>query len=187
MAWITLSEIAGMILLTFILGFLFSGMIPRPERSELILKKKWFSFEDIKYAALIAAPAVLFHELGHKFIGLLFGLTAVFKVFWFGLGIGLVLRLINSPFLILAPAYVELSGTITPLSGFFTAFAGPFINLLLFFIAFLVLRYKKHLSFRQASFLAITKKINLVLFIFNMIPFPPLDGSKVFYYLFQIL
>ena len=40
---------------------------------------------------------------------------------------------------------------------------------------------------KQIVALHLTKIINLWLFIFNMLPIPPLDGSKVFYHLFQTI
>ncbi|HIH17536.1 MAG TPA: site-2 protease family protein, partial [Nanoarchaeota archaeon] len=44
---------------------------------------------------------------------------------------------------------------------------------------FVLRNQKRKLSRNMAIFLFYTASINLWLFIFNMIPVPPLDGSKV--------
>ncbi|HUC89221.1 MAG TPA: site-2 protease family protein [Patescibacteria group bacterium] len=60
--------------------------------------------------------------------------------------------------------------------------AGPFTNLVLAVLAALLLRFSGMDA--TAGFgvaLDIFIQINLVLFVFNMIPFPPLDGSRLLY------
>lgn len=182
MAFITLSEIFGMIAVSFIIGYILSGYIRKP-RSSLDLyygKLKSFEWEDLKFSTMIAAPAVILHELGHKFVGLGFGLPAVFQAYWGGLGFGVILKLIGSPFIILAPAYVSIPSIATPIQMGFIALAGPLVNLCLWLASDMYLRYhKKPLKKNTIIALTISKKLNLFLFIFNMIPFPPLDGYKI--------
>ena len=95
-----------------------------------------------------------------------------------GLLLGVFLRVIGSPFIILAPGYVSVNPDL-PIELAVIAFTGPFINLLLFLTAIFVLRFKRKLKRKEFLFWHLTKMINLWLFIFNMIPIPPLDGSKV--------
>lgn len=59
------------------------------------------------------------------------------------------------------------------------ALAGPFTNLLLAFLAAMVLRFSPVLSATGEHLLFQTVLLNLVLGVFNLIPIPPLDGSKV--------
>jgi len=66
------------------------------------------------------------------------------------------------------------------------AFAGPLINLILWISAHYVLKYK-NLGRKQAIFFLLTKEVNKWLFIFNMLPIPPLDGSKVWFGLFKLI
>ncbi len=186
MAIITFLEVIYLLITTFVVGFIFSGYIPietRISNKDEVLsryeKKRFFDWEAIKFTMLVAAPGVVLHELSHKFLALLFGMDAVFKIFWFGLGIGFLLKLISSPFLILAPGYVEISGISSSLELTSVAFAGPFVNLVLWLGSWYLLKNKKKLSTRSVIALALTKQINMMLFIFNMLPIPPLDGYKV--------
>ena len=59
------------------------------------------------------------------------------------------------------------------------AFAGPAVNLLLAFLAGILIRslgYIGPFTFMIMNF----TKINIALAVFNMIPIPPLDGSQIF-------
>ena len=176
---ISIKEILHLILMTAALGYIFSGFI-RPALSHIQLHLPKFNWKEFKFAILISAPAVVLHELAHKLIAMLFGLTAEFQASFFGLGIGVFLRIINSPFIIFAPGYVSISSTADPLTLAVIAFAGPFTNLVLWLGSSLILSRARHLTRKQALILYLTKRINMILFIFNMLPIPPFDGSKVF-------
>lgn len=173
MVLFSLWEIFQLLIITLALGYILSGYIQSPTKDPFSLKR--FSWKDIWFAALIATPAVVFHEFGHKFMAMAFGLSATLHAFWGGLVLGVLLKLIGSPFLFLAPAYVSFSGA-TALQSALIAFAGPAVNLLLWGISSLILKYKKNLSHQSMLALAISKKLNFFLFWFNLIPIPPLDG-----------
>jgi Zn-dependent protease len=60
------------------------------------------------------------------------------------------------------------------------ALAGPFTNLALAVVASLLIRF----AGAEGAFidvLVIFMQLNIVFFVFNMIPFPPLDGSRLVY------
>jgi Zn-dependent protease len=59
------------------------------------------------------------------------------------------------------------------------AIAGPLANLITALFFGLFLRFVPGLSLVLVPFLAAIVQINLVLLIFNLLPIPPLDGSKV--------
>jgi Zn-dependent protease len=59
--------------------------------------------------------------------------------------------------------------------------AGPLTNLVLAIIAGLIIRLFRVELGDLAEFVAIFMLVNISFFVFNMIPFPPLDGSRVLY------
>jgi len=169
-----LSEIISVLIVTGVLGYIFSGYIK-------FYKRDFYS--NFKFAILITAPAVILHEFGHKFASIAFGVPAYFQIWPFGLALGVILRIFHSPFLILAPGYVNLQQIAPPYQLAAIAFAGPLINLILWSVAAIILKKRRNLKRRTMIALHLTKIINMWLFIFNMLPIPPLDGSKVFGYL----
>jgi Zn-dependent protease len=150
-------------------------------------KSSRFDWQAFWFATIVTAPALLLHELGHKIVALSFGLTATFHAAYTWLGIAIVLRLVNFPFIFFVPALVSISGNATPMQHVLIAFAGPGVNLLLFLIALIVLKTKDNLSNNAIHFWSLTKNINIFLFIFNMIPIPMFDGNTVFVGLWHIL
>ncbi len=185
----SLAEIIRLLIMTAALGYIFMGYIKSPTTltHTLLSGKKSFDWESFKFAALVTAPGIILHEMGHKFVGLFLGVKTEFFASYFGLFLGIFLKWINSPFIIFAPGYVSLSGTMTEFQRFATAFAGPAMNLVLFLGAFIILHRKKILTRNQAIALHLTKQINLFLFLFNLIPLPPFDGYAIFTSLFRII
>jgi len=59
------------------------------------------------------------------------------------------------------------------------AFAGPAANLLLAFIAGILIRITGNLGSFTTMMIMFTQ-INIMLAVFNMLPIPPLDGSQIF-------
>lgn len=194
MAVISFLEIIYLIITTVVVGFIFSGYIPstkRIEKQDELLSKyekpSLLDWEAIKFTILVAAPGIIFHELGHKFLALLLGMGAIFKIFWFGLGLGFLLKLLNSPILILAPGYVEISGATSTLDLTLVAFSGPLVNLVLWVGSLYVLKTNRKLTNKASLAVLLTKQINMFLFIFNMLPIPPLDGFKVWTGIFSLI
>ncbi len=185
MAWITFNEILYFIILTGVIGYLFSGIfVKRPRTVWDRMHPKKFRMDDFKFAVVVAAPAIVLHELAHKFVAMSYGYNATFELFIFGLALGVFLKLINSPFLIIAPGYVRISEAAfaNPTAYRLIAFAGPAVNLILWISALVIMKkYGRGLSRTQLAVLGMTKTLNMLLFFFNMIPFGPFDGAKVFF------
>lgn len=70
---------------------------------------------------------------------------------------------------------------------FLVALAGPATNIILALLAALVVRFVPNISSAAQALLLQVVLLNLVLAIFNLIPIPPLDGSKVLASLFDFL
>jgi Zn-dependent protease len=68
-----------------------------------------------------------------------------------------------------------------------TAIAGPVSNFLQASLAAILLKLTIGMSNTLYLFLASVVSINLLLMVFNLIPIPPLDGSKFFGYFIPIL
>ena len=188
MALISLIEIWRLIIVSLVLGYIFSGLFTTRVKTVYdYLNPRKFRLNDILLSIGIAAPAVILHELAHKFVALAFGLNAEFFLSYFGLALGVILKLVGSPLIIFAPGYVGISGNVTPTISAVTASAGPALNLILWLGSDYLIKNKHNLKRKQTNILGLTSMINKWLFIFNMIPIPPLDGSKVFYGLFQAI
>ncbi|MBI4049603.1 MAG: site-2 protease family protein [Candidatus Doudnabacteria bacterium] len=67
------------------------------------------------------------------------------------------------------------------------ALAGPLTNIVLAFIAAQILKFIPGLSAMGEKLLFQTVLLNIVLGVFNLIPIPPLDGSKVLASIFGFL
>ena len=170
----TLIELFDIVIMTLAVGYIFSGVFKTPA---LGFDKNAFWF-----ACLVTAPALILHELAHKFFAIGFGLQAEFHAAYFWLLLGIVMRLLQFNFIFFVPAYVSIGtgmAQTTPLNYAIIAFAGPLMNLLLFVIAWALLHQKK-MKKTTFMFLYVTKQINLFLFIFNMLPIPGFDGLKVY-------
>lgn len=61
------------------------------------------------------------------------------------------------------------------------AIAGPLTNLILAFLGFIFLAVIGSLEGAVGSFLSLFITVNLGFFLFNILPIPPLDGSRVLY------
>jgi len=188
---ITPMEIIDILIMTAGLGFIFKDIFARPRMYSAEDPLKYYEqpkLNNFKFAIYAVAPAVIFHELGHKFVALGFGMNAIFHAAYTWLGIGIVLRLMRFPFIFFVPGYVSLSCTnpvcmamisANPWILSIVAFAGPGMNLLLW----LGSRYALNHSLVPKKYIAVVSlslRINLFLFIFNMLPIPPFDGFKVF-------
>jgi Zn-dependent protease len=184
MVLITLKEILYFIILTGVVGYIFTGIfVKRPRTVWDRMHPKKIKLEDFKFAALVVAPAIILHELAHKFVAMGFGFTANFELFSFGLILGVFLKAIGSPFLIIAPGYVTISQAAfaNAFAYRLIAFAGPLTNLVLWGISKTLLKKMKKMNMTQRAALLMSQKVNILLFFFNMIPFGPFDGAKVFF------
>jgi Zn-dependent protease len=122
--------------------------------------------------------AFLLHELAHKFVSMKFNSVAIFKLWPQGVLLALFMMIFGLKFVAAGAIMIspyrfgrwgfrrrELTGSEMGL----VAFAGVAVNL--FFALFF--------SLFSGEIFAFLAYINAILFIFNMLPIPPLDGSKI--------
>lgn len=122
--------------------------------------------------------AFFFHEISHKFMAQKFGLWAEFRMFPMGLLIALVLAVLTG-FVFAAPGAVMFRGDSRDFETGKIAVAGPLANLVIAAITFplyLFVFYESSIINKIVGFICL---INAILATFNLLPFGPLDGTKI--------
>ena len=165
-------EIFDAVVTVVALGYIFRNYFRTPvtEFTSLVDSRR-----NIINAALVVAPAVILHEIGHKFVAMGFGFLATYRAAYTWLLFGVILSYFRFPFVFFVPAYVTVIGSGPGWVFSVIAISGPLINLLLYGISEIVTRYEivkgnKYLYFH------VFKHINKWLFLFNLIPLPGTDG-----------
>jgi Zn-dependent protease len=187
---ITFSEIIDMIAMSFFIGYIFKDLFHRvPKASHyyaydpLKYHKGTRFWDDLKHSVMIAAPALVLHEFAHKFVALGFGAEATLHAPYFLYAIVLILKLIKFPLLFIVGGYV-VHTPLPPLESAMVSVAGPLMNLLLYILCLLAVKYK-WVDAKYHPMLVVSGKLNLFLCIFNMLPFRGFDGYNFFTGLFQ--
>jgi Zn-dependent protease len=134
----------------------------------------------VPYYFVAVLLAFLFHELAHRFVARRLGCVAFFKMWPQGIMISLLFMLIGFKFV--APGAVvilpykfgrwgrkAININLTDVEMGLISVAGIAVNL--FFAAFF--------SMFTGDFFVFIAGINAVLALFNLLPIPPLDGSKI--------
>ncbi|MDD1749215.1 MAG: hypothetical protein LUO89_05000 [Methanothrix sp.] len=138
----------------------------------------------------------LLHEMAHKFVALHFGYWAEYRANMMGLIIAVAASFVG--FIFAAPGAVMISKPNAPQEFYmqdpfgqeelkreikretlWISLAGPMTNIILVISSFLLLLLSSSsgLAAQAANFALI---INLTLAAFNLLPFGPLDGKKIF-------
>jgi Zn-dependent protease len=183
---ITVPELVDLAIMSAVIGFIFADIFPEPASKkydplkEYLKRRGRFNLDNFRFAALVTAPAIILHEMSHKFVALAFGIQSTFHAAYTWLGIGLLLKLLSPGFIFFIPGYVSYpAGMATHLQQAIISFAGPGMNLALWLAAWYSWKRVRNHKLRTALYL--TKQINMFLFIFNMLPIPPFDGGHFFF------
>ena len=125
----------------------------------------------------------IFHELGHKFVAMHYGYYAEYELWPTGLIIALVSSFFG--FIFAAPgAVVIYSQGMEKKTNGIISIAGPIVNIILGLIFFLILGSLGDFVYTETGAIVylicvLGTRINFFLAAFNLLPIPPLDGSKV--------
>ena len=136
---------------------------------------------DIPLALAISVVAVLtgflLHELMHKYFAQKFGAWAEFRYSFFGLIVGIFTSILG--FIIAAPGAVYISGNLSRKENGVVSAAGPLTNTAFAFIFTASAAATIPFAPAWSPFFGTVAFLDAILGVFNMIPVPPLDGSKV--------
>ena len=158
----------AMAALTIAFSFAFVTYPPLSHIDEVI------GFLPLSFLAI--ATAFFCHEIAHKYIGQKFGYWSEFRMYPQGLLFALFLG-IAAGIVFAAPGAVQIFGRPTKEEMGKIAAAGPVTNLILGLL-FVCVWYSSSGIIASISFFV--AYINVFLAFFNLLPFGPLDGAKIF-------
>ena len=130
------------------------------------------------------------HELAHKYVAIKYGCFARYQMWKNGLMFALVLAIATGgSFVFAAPGAVMIytafrdghgvrQVSLTAKQNAFISAAGPAMNIMIALLFFPIAG--------QSVFFATIVHINSFLALFNLLPIPPLDGSKIIWYNFLL-
>lgn len=131
--------------------------------------------------ALVGVSAgFVLHELGHRFVARRFGCFAEYKMWTTGLVVAIMCSFFGfvfaAPGAVMVHPGVDLEGrpTLTKQRMGIISLAGPSMNIFLAIVSILLNGLYPSLVFFLGA------RINIWLALFNLIPFGPLDGAKIF-------
>ncbi|HII54369.1 hypothetical protein COT30_03220 [Candidatus Micrarchaeota archaeon CG08_land_8_20_14_0_20_49_17] len=129
---------------------------------------------------------VVLHELAHKFVAIRYGAFARFIAWPAGLALMIIMAAMHFPLLIAAPGAVYIFTPLGKKEYGIVSVAGPLTNIALslifaaaMFPVAALTSAMPGISTYLMLLLASGAQINAWLAVFNMLPIPPLDGSKV--------
>lgn len=139
---------------------------------------RFFKFsENLIVSALTVGVAFLFHELAHKIVAQHYGCWAEFRKFDLGLILAVLMSFFG--FVFAAPGAVFIFGPISEKENGKIAMTGPLSNLFLAVIFLLLRLFLNSFPFLLGRIIGAGFYINSWLAFFNLLPFPPLDGSQI--------
>ncbi len=158
----------AMIVLTVSFSF---ALAPYPPLSNLMAV-----VGNMPLSFLAIATAFVCHEIAHKYMGQKYGYWSEFRMYPQGLLFALFLG-VTIGIVFAAPGAVQIFGRPTREESGKMAAAGPSTNLIISGIFFLIWFFSSGYLSYFSFFIAY---INAFLAFFNLLPFGPLDGMKIF-------
>ena len=132
--------------------------------------------QDFPLIFLTVGLGFVLHEMGHRIAAKKFGCIAVYRAWMEGLVLALIMAFATAGrFVFAAPGAVYIyKPNLTMRENGIISAAGPLMNILLGFFFLWMFWGTQYSIFAVWGF-----KVNMFLAVFNLIPFGPLDGSKV--------
>jgi Zn-dependent protease len=121
--------------------------------------------------------AFLLHEIGHKIVAQKYGCWAEFRAWPMGLMLAVLSGFMG--FLFAAPGAVYIRGNLTEEQNGKVSASGPLMNIGVASILLPVIFFIPGIIDEIWILLYMICYLNVFIGAFNMIPFPPLDGSKI--------
>lgn len=134
---------------------------------------KYFGLFGLSVAIVVLS--FLFHEFGHKFVAQKHGLWSEFRMWPAGLFLTLITSILG--FLFAAPGAVMIYGNVDSSTNGKISIAGPAVNLVMSAIGILGCLATNGTGW--VVFFLMLANLNAFLALFNLLPIPPLDGSKI--------
>ncbi len=125
-------------------------------------------------AALAVITGFFIHEMAHKYMAFRYGYPAAFRAWYTGLLIALVSSLVG--FLFAAPGAVMVYGMPTKRENGIISAAGPIVNITLGFTLIVLIFF---VPAGVGAWLFYVAYFNFFLAFFNLLPIPPMDGTKI--------
>ncbi len=142
-----------------------------------------FAWIAISFAAVIIAVGTGFvlHELAHKYAAIHYGSHAEYFAWPAGLGLALLLSFVtNGGFVFAAPGAVYIFGeNLGKKENGIISAAGPLTNIIIAVLFLLISVLVMPVAPLIGAIASIGMRVNLFLAAFNLLPFGPLDGTKV--------
>lgn len=141
-----------------------------------------YNINNLSYGLILSflgiSTAFFFHEMSHKFMAQKFGLWAEYRMFPLGLLLALVLSIFTG-FVFAAPGAVMFQGGSRDYETGRIAMAGPLSNIIIAAVTlstYLFIFFENEIIGGIIAFICL---INAFLAVFNLLPFGPLDGTKI--------
>ncbi len=183
-------EVKGFFLLVILFAFIFSFDQWGPKGGEFDL---YYGLKNLLIALIISLISVFIHHSTQKLMAIYYNLSAEITIWWYGIIISLMLLLVSNGEIKLLAASALFVGPLIkhrwgePRFGerfshvSTIALLGPLANI---FIATLVKTFDVWFGFNLVSEQGFWYNLfwfNWMMALYNFLPIPPLDGSRIFF------